>query len=1154
MLAELVALRDAGLREPLPMAPKTSRALRRRAAAQTARQAATRPDAGRATTASRRRAHVLVWGRDRRSTTWPRRDRVGRGRGGESTRFGALALRLWTPLARRRRGARSTTGDGDDGGDAYTATVPAFDLLGPLPPAPRCSRPAPGPARRSPSPRWSPATSPRGGAARRAAVVTFGRAATQELRDRVRERLVAGARRRWPTRRGPTPTTPLIDAAAGDDDAERPGARRLARRARGLRRGHDRDHPRVLPAGAGRPRHGRRRRRRRAVRREPRRPHRRGRRRPLPAHVEPPDAAPAAVDRRRRALALGRTAVGDRQAVLVPDGRRGRRRGRTLRAPVRRGRARRGRAAQARAPPAQLRRPADPAAGDARRPAAGAAARPAAAGALPGRAGRRVPGHRPGAVGHPAAGLPRAHDAGADRRPEAGDLRLPRRATCTPTSPRPTQRRPPGHAGPQLAQRRRPARRPRGACSGGAALGDPRIVVQPVRGRAPRPGLAGAPRAAPVQLRVVPRGAAAATGGRPRPRSVTADVVRRGRRPARRRSAPAAPRTTCGGAAGRPRRHRRARAHQRASSTSSATALLAAGVPAVLRGAVERVRAPPPRADWLVAARGAGAAAPGRRACGAAALTAFLGLGRRRARRRPRRRSTELGAAAAALGRGVRRPRGRGAVRDRHAATSDLPARLLAPADGERRLTDLRHVGEALHAAAMAARLGLAALAGVAAPRGSRRGRRGTPPPNAAGGWTPTPPPCRSSPCTPARAWSSRRLRAVRVGPVRPRARESRCSTTPPAAGCATSAAGSARTAPTSQPPHNAEEFGEDLRLLYVALTRAQSPGRRRGGRRARRHASARRCTGCCSAGSPAAGDARRASRCRRRRARRCGRARRAAVDGARRSSRRRAASGAAPVAGPAPPSTAGWPSPASTASSTPLAAHVLQRAHRRAPTTRRPGCPAQRARGRRRRTTSTETPTPEVDAGTRHCAPSRSPMADLPGGAAFGTLVHAVLETVDTAAADLAAELRAPRPSELARGPARRGDRPTALADGAAAGRCARRSARWPAAGRWPTSRPRDRLAELDFELPLARRRPRRPAPSGHPAVELAALLRAPPARRRPAGRLRRPARRPGRRRRRCCAATSPAASTPCCACDGRLRRRRLQDQPARRARSTSR
>ena len=40
----------------------------------------------------------------------------------------------------------------------------------------------------------------------------------------------------------------------------------------------------------------------------------------------------------------------------------------------------------------------------------------------------------------------------------------------------------------------------------------------------------------------------------------------------------------------------------------------------------------------------------------------------------------------------------------------DLPARLLGRVDGERQLTDLRHVGQSLHAAALGDGLGLAAL------------------------------------------------------------------------------------------------------------------------------------------------------------------------------------------------------------------------------------------------------------------------------------------------------------------------------------------------------------------------------------------------------------------------------------------------------------
>jgi len=94
------------------------------------------------------------------------------------------------------------------------------------------------------------------------------------------------------------------------------------------------------------------------------------------------------------------------------------------------------------------------------------------------------------------------------------------------------------------------------------------------------------------------------------------------------------------------------------------------------------------------------------------------------------------------------------------------------------------------------------------------------------------------------------------------------------------------------------------------------------------------------------------------------------------------------------------------------------------------------------------------------------SPMADLPGGTAFGTLTHAVLEHVDTAAPDLRAELVA-RCVDTGVAPAL-GLTPDDLADALlpalltslgplAGGRALRDVA------------PADRLAELEFELPLA-------------------------------------------------------------------------------------
>jgi exodeoxyribonuclease V beta subunit len=92
------------------------------------------------------------------------------------------------------------------------------------------------------------------------------------------------------------------------------------------------------------------------------------------------------------------------------------------------------------------------------------------------------------------------------------------------------------------------------------------------------------------------------------------------------------------------------------------------------------------------------------------------------------------------------------------------------------------------------------------------------------------------------------------------------------------------------------------------------------------------------------------------------------------------------------------------------------------------------------------------------------SPMNDLPGGAAFGTLVHEVLEELDTSADDLAAALlhRCQESVEAQLAPVD----PQALADALlpvlhtpldAVGRTLLDIA------------PHDRLAELDFELPLA-------------------------------------------------------------------------------------
>ena len=95
------------------------------------------------------------------------------------------------------------------------------------------------------------------------------------------------------------------------------------------------------------------------------------------------------------------------------------------------------------------------------------------------------------------------------------------------------------------------------------------------------------------------------------------------------------------------------------------------------------------------------------------------------------------------------------------------------------------------------------------------------------------------------------------------------------------------------------------------------------------------------------------------------------------------------------------------------------------------------------------------------------SPMAHLPGGTAFGTLAHGVLEEVDTSAADLDAELLA-RCEEAVAGRYGGDLDPRALAAGL---RPVLATPLGPLAAnrRLLDVPPHDRLAELDFELPLA-------------------------------------------------------------------------------------
>jgi exodeoxyribonuclease V beta subunit len=97
-------------------------------------------------------------------------------------------------------------------------------------------------------------------------------------------------------------------------------------------------------------------------------------------------------------------------------------------------------------------------------------------------------------------------------------------------------------------------------------------------------------------------------------------------------------------------------------------------------------------------------------------------------------------------------------------------------------------------------------------------------------------------------------------------------------------------------------------------------------------------------------------------------------------------------------------------------------------------------------------------------------PLADVPGGTEFGTFVHAVLEEVDFNAADLRGALRSLTDAQLERRRTPIGD-PEVLTEGLA---CAVETPLGPLAGGQALRdvRPGDRLNELDFELPLDPRR----------------------------------------------------------------------------------
>ncbi len=290
-------------------------------------------------------------------------------------------------------------------------------------------------------------------------LITFSRSATQELRDRVRRQIVdAVVAFDDPAAVGDNQVIAhLLDCDA--DERVAPQAT-PPRRAGDVRRRDDRHHTPVLPDGPQIPRCRGRLRHRCDAGGEPRRTGHRARRRPLPPPLRPGTRRSAAELRRRAAPgARGRQAPGDRTAA---EGRRSRLARRDV-CELRERRSVRTGDPQAAAGNPRLRRPAHQAEGRTRRRRLTGAT--ADASAVADRDGRRVPGHRPRAVG---GDPPRVHHtlhADPDRRPEAGDLRVPRRGHRH-LSQRRTIRGRTEDARDELAQRRRPGAAPAGDPAG----------------------------------------------------------------------------------------------------------------------------------------------------------------------------------------------------------------------------------------------------------------------------------------------------------------------------------------------------------------------------------------------------------------------------------------------------------------------------------------------------------------------------------------------------------------------------------------------------------------------------------------------------------------------------------------------------------------
>ncbi|WP_170285952.1 UvrD-helicase domain-containing protein [Nocardioides rubriscoriae] len=237
----------------------------------------------------------------------------------------------------------------------------------------------------------------------------------------------------------------------------------------------------------------------------------------------------------------------------------------------------------------------------------------------------------------------------------------------------------------------------------GARLGSERIVVRPVTAHHRERRLVGAPVDAPLRMRVVRR---ETFGKGPRASLPVADVrphVARDLALDVRRLLNARP--TFDGAPLEPE-HVAVICYRHADLAAAQRALHEVGVPAVIAGGGS-VFATPAAIEWLTLLEALEQPHRSPRVR-AAALTCFLGHTARDLAEGGDALTDEV---AETLRHWVEVVERRGVAAVLEAASAGgLPARVLAETGGERRLTDLRHIGEALHEVAQSERLGLVSL------------------------------------------------------------------------------------------------------------------------------------------------------------------------------------------------------------------------------------------------------------------------------------------------------------------------------------------------------------------------------------------------------------------------------------------------------------